>query len=485
MTHSNASASSTTAGHSSKNVPSGGIDRSIFGGSVDGESSISSILTDARPTILSDRADHALLTKFVVVQGGARDAYQLARALSEAGMLEALVTDLFWPVDLRWTRAIERLFPSRIRSLILQRSDPHLPSAQIRLCALTGLLTLILDKLPCVSGSLRRRATRYADATLGRTAGRYATERSAGLLSYSYYGYDAFTHYSRPAILFQMHPHPASMRRILTDELEANPDCAQSLRHEWELSLPEEDFQHLVRETKMASHFLVASSFTRETLIENGTDESAVTVIPYGVDTNRFKPDVRRRSRPGSKLELLFVGRINQRKGIKYLLEAIRLLKTSDVHLTVCGRVVDGLELFRSFGGQVDVRPSVSASELVEAYQAADLFVFPSVAEGFGLVLLEALSCGVPILSTTRTAAPDLIQNGVQGFVVEPRRPDLIAERIDWALSHRAEVGEMGYQARLCAEQFTWQRFRSGIVQAVGGFVTSNHAAASEGRAHV
>ena len=435
--------------------------------------------------LLGGADGHARLTKFVVVHAGARDSYQLARALSDAGMLESLVTDLFWPVDAKWTRAVERLMPNALRSLLLQRSDPHLPSAEIRLCAFTGLLTLLLDKLPRIPRSVRRHATRYADATLGRTAGKYATQGSAGLLSYSYYGYDAFTHYPRPAILFQMHPHPASMRRILTEELEANPDCAQSLQQEWELSLPEEDFQHLVRETTMASHFLVASSFTRETLIENGAARSSVSVVPYGVDTTRFTPDARRRSHPGSKLQLLFVGRINQRKGIKYLLEALRLLNNSDVHLTVCGRVVDGLELFRSFGGQVEVRPSVSSAELVAAYQSADMFVFPSVAEGFGLVLLEALSCGLPILSTTRTAAPDLIENGVQGFIVEPRRPDLIADRIDWALNHRTEVVEMGHRARLCAEQFTWQRFRSGVVQAMEDFVASADTVSARGSEHV
>ena len=155
------------------------------------------------------------------------------------------------------------------------------------------------------------------------------------------------------------------------------------------------------------------------------------------------------------------------------------------MHLTVCGRVVDGLELFRSFAGQVEVRPSVSSAELVAAYRSADIFVFPSVAEGFGQVLLEALACGLPILSTTHTAAPDLIEDGVQGFIVEPRRPDLIADRIDWALHHRTEVAEMGSRARLCAEQFSWQRFRAGVVQAVEAFAASEAAVAATGRKHV
>ena len=400
-------------------------------------------------------------------------------------MLDSLVTDLFFPVDRKWARAGAQLLPTRLRSMLYQRSDSNLPSAEVRQCFFVGLLTLLFDKLPKAPLFARRKITRYADTRLGRTAGKYATERSSGLLSYSYYGYDAFTHYPRAAILFQLHPHPVSIRRILTEELEANPDCAQSLQQEWELSLPEEDFQHLVLETTMASHYLVASSFTRDTLVENGTARSSISVIPYGVDTVRFTPDAQRSSPRSAKLKLLFVGRINQRKGIKYLLEALSFFDSSDVHLTVCGRVVDGLELFRSFDGQVEVRPSVSSAELVAAYQSADIFVFPSVAEGFGQVLLEALACGLPIVSTTHTAAPDLIQDGVEGFIVEPRRPDLIADRIDWALHHRTEVAEMGSRARLCAEQFSWQRFRTGVVKTVEAFAASEAAVAATGGKHV
>jgi glycosyltransferase involved in cell wall biosynthesis len=439
--------------------------------------------TEALPSAQAGALRHCdgrQVTRFVVVHGGARDAYQLAQAFSDAGMLEVLVTDLFWPVDRGWAQVIGRIFPRRLRSLLLQRSEPDLPSRCVHLCVSVGLATLICDKIPKMPKSLRRRVTRYADAAMGRTAGKLAARSSAGLVSYSYYGFDAFTSYDRPATLFQMHPHPVSMRRILIQELEAHPECGESLKQEWELSLPDEDFAHLVRESAMASSYLVASSFTKQTLIENGIPGDSVAVIPYGVDTQRFVPDARRRSSPGSKLQLLFVGRINQRKGIKYLLEALSLLNSDQIELTVCGRVVDGLELFRPFGDQVIVRPSVSANELVVAYQAADLFVFPSVGEGFGQVLLEALACGLPVVSTTRTAAPDLIEDGVQGFVVEPRSAGQLADRIAWALDHRAELEAMGVAARIRSEQFTWQRFRSGVVSA-----TLEFAGAARGRCHV
>lgn len=416
--------------------------------------------------------------KVVVVHRGARDAYQVARAMRDAGMLERLVTDLYCDDGVARamdsflsTRLASRLaarLPALLRAGLQGRSIPGVPGSSVRTCAVSGLLALAFEKVEQVPFNWRRSATRWCDHDLGQTAGRLATRRDAGLLSYSYYGYSGFGSFrsEKPAILFQLHPHPASVRRLLLDELEAHPDCAESIRKEWELALPEEDYLRLVEETRMARHWLAASTFTRQTLEENGIPGKDIQVIPYGVDLQRFHDAPGLGSTKGP-LKLLFVGTINQRKGIKYLLEALRLLPGRHVELTVCGRAVDDLRLFRSFVSQVRVRPSVSHAELVHAYRSSDLFVFPSIAEGFGHVLLESLACGLPVLSTTHTAAPDLLTEGEDGWVVPPRRPDLLAERIEWALAHRPALYDMKTAARRKAEQFTWDQFRQGVVRAV------------------
>lgn len=417
----------------------------------------------------------------VVVHSGARDNYQVARALAERGRLRSLVTDLYWPADelarRPWARRLAQALPRPVQAQLQQRSAPGLPSALTHPLTLRGAATLALDKLPRAPFAWRRSLMRATDAALGRAAGREARRTGATLLSYSYYAYHAFRENApgkggAPGMLFQLHPHPASMRAILADELQRHPDCAESLGKEWELALPDRDFRRLCEEPRLAAHTLVASSFTKQTLVEHGSAPEAITVIPYGVDCRRFRPGPPRPS--GGLLRLLFVGRINQRKGIRYLLDALRLLRPSGdasaVHLTVCGRVVDSLALFRGFENQVTVRPSVSPEELLEAYRAADLFVFPSVGEGFGQVLLESLACGLPVLSTPRTAAPDLIREGVEGWVVEPGRAEPLAERILWALGHREALRAMREPARARAEQYTWERFRAGVADAFDAF---------------
>jgi glycosyltransferase involved in cell wall biosynthesis len=404
--------------------------------------------------------------RVVVVHRGARDAYQVAAALADAGLLERLVTDLYWSGDPGWSS----LLPHSIQRGLAKRNHPGVPSSLVRQTPASGLTSFLLEKVTLLPFALRRRTVRSTDATLGRVAGELAAKTHALLLSYSYYGFDAFRSNGEPGILFQLHPHPLSVRRILQQELIDHPDCGVSLRKEWELSLPQRDFDRLVAETRMAKQLLVASSFTRQTLIENGAAPESVRVIPYGVDLQRFSPPEKPRSISGP-LRLLFVGTITQRKGIKYLLDALRLLGSAPVELTVCGRVIDDLAMFKAFGKHIQIRPSVSSPELPAAYRAADLFVLPSIAEGFGHVLLEALASGLPILSTTHTAAPDLIEEGSEGFAIEPRRPDLIAARIEWALQHRRQLSEMQVAARARAGRFTWDRFRQEIVEAVRGFL--------------
>ncbi len=412
--------------------------------------------------------------RVVVVHRGARDAYQVAAALSQAGLLERLVTDLYWPSDHNGIARLTTLLPASLSRLASARHHPQLPSSLVRQAPLSGLASYLLEKIPSAPFAWRRAAIRANDRILGRTAGKLAARTGSLLLSYSYYGYDAFQSYGRPGALFQLHPHPLSVRRLLLQELADHPDCAESLAKEWELALPREDFDRLAAEPSMAKRFLAASSFTRRTLVENGADPASIRVVPYGVDLERFSPADTIPAPSAGPLRLLFVGTINQRKGIKYLLEALRLLRSRKVELTVCGRVVDDLSLFGPFGSQVQIRPSVGRAELLTAYRQADLFVLPSVAEGFGHVLLEALACGVPILSTTHTAAPDLIEEARQGFVVEPKRPDLLAARIEWALDHRSELCEMRSAARRRAEHFTWSRFGSATVAAAREFLADD-----------
>ncbi len=415
----------------------------------------------------------------VVVHRGARDAYQVARALADTGQLDRLVTDLYWPADRAWSRFV----PGKLQALFSSRHAPGLPSTSVHSCWFSGLLSLACEKLAILPFPWQRSAMRWSDRVIGAAAGKMAKHHGSSLVSYSYYGHSSFSSYGKPGILFQLHPHPVSVRRILLDELRAHPETSTSLEKEWELALPETEFSRLVEEVNMADRWIVASSFTRQTLIENGVPPAFIQVAPYGVDLDRYQPAPPQQRCSTGPLKLLFVGRIVQRKGVKYLLEALRHFSAQHVELTIAGRPVDDLRLLKELGDRITIRCSVSNAELRSLYHASDLLVLPSVAEGFGQVLLESLASGLPILSTTSTAAPDLITQGCEGWFVPPRRADGLVERIEWALCNRTRLEFMRRAARDRATHLTWRRFRTQVAEIVNEY--AGVQAFDEGPVHV
>jgi starch synthase len=101
----------------------------------------------------------------------------------------------------------------------------------------------------------------------------------------------------------------------------------------------------------------------------------------------------------------------------------------------------------------------------VKAYQEPDLFVFPSVNEGFAQVLLEAMACGLPVVATELSGAKDCVTDGEEGFVVAARDVDRLAEKILWCYQHRDETRAMGKAARAKIEsQFALDHYNQRMI---------------------
>jgi glycosyltransferase involved in cell wall biosynthesis len=116
-----------------------------------------------------------------------------------------------------------------------------------------------------------------------------------------------------------------------------------------------------------------------------------------------------------------------------------------------------------------DVRWISSAphDRILAEMAAHDVFVFPSLFEGFGLVLLEAMAMGLPIITTAHTAGPDLIEEGRQGFIVPIRDAAAIADKLDLLQRQPALRNEMGRAARLRAGDFTWEAYEAKLASCV------------------
>ena len=189
-----------------------------------------------------------------------------------------------------------------------------------------------------------------------------------------------------------------------------------------------------------------------------------LAIIPAVVDLERFRPGLDARG-PRAKLGLegkrvvVFTGRLVPHKGVDVLLRALRELP-ADVHLVVVGsgpRLVDLLGISRRIGvaDRVHFCASVTDDELPSYFALADVFAFPSQnrLEGFGLAVAEAMACGLPVVTSDMPGVREVIDDGVQGLLVEPLLAEDLAAKVRTLLDDRTRARAMGAAGRRRAEE--------------------------------
>ncbi|MFM6498391.1 MAG: glycosyltransferase family 4 protein [Dolichospermum sp.] len=262
-------------------------------------------------------------------------------------------------------------------------------------------------------------------------------------------------------------PYYQMTGNIMGQEADLFPEIAAAIET---IREPAWKIERKQREIELADHIFVASSFTKKSLLEIGIQEAKITVIPYGAPVDYFQP----RPKKDNCFRALFVGRVSPRKGVHYLLPAWQDLKLDNAELVLVGQNLfptGWLEQYKNICRHV---PSVPHLLLNDYYSSANVLVFPSLVEGFALVLLEAMACGIPIITTPNTAGPDIITDGVEGFIIPIRDVEAIKEKLEWCYSHPQELAEMGRAARRKAEELNWGLYRQRLVKEVESVLNSH-----------
>ncbi|NEQ98018.1 MAG: glycosyltransferase family 4 protein [Cyanothece sp. SIO2G6] len=253
---------------------------------------------------------------------------------------------------------------------------------------------------------------------------------------------------------------------IQKEEAERFPELASSLQavQDSQVKLARKD-----REIQLADHIFVASSMTKRSLLDAGVSSKKISVIPYGAPIEYFHPQPKQ----DQQFRALFVGRVGPRKGVHYLLDAWQQLKLPNAELQLIGVNELPDHWLAQYERSICYCASVPHHSLNAYYSNASVFVFPSLVEGFGLVLLEAMACGIPVITTPNTAGPDIINDGVDGFIVPIRDVEVLKEKIEWCYQHPKELMGMGHAARQKAEQLNWAKYRSQLAQNVTQLLNS------------
>jgi len=250
-------------------------------------------------------------------------------------------------------------------------------------------------------------------------------------------------------------------QEIMGEEAELKPEWANTI-----LSM-RDSAQKLARkdqELALADKIIVASQFTADTLKLSEARDKETIVIPYGSPQPIAQPNFSRHK----KLKVLFVGGLSQRKGLSYLLDAANFLNDK-IELTIIGSRIAKCAPMDAALQQYRYIPSLPHHEILKEMDRHDVFVFPSLFEGFGLVILEAMARGIPVIATPHTAGPDVIADGEDGYIVPIRSHQAIAEKLQLLADDRDLLNQLKTAALAKAKLFSWAKYQSQLTTLLKG----------------
>jgi glycosyltransferase involved in cell wall biosynthesis len=410
----------------------------------------------------------------VVAQKGAREHYLAARALNRQRALARLVTDWYAPKQpiLRWIGGIGRAGKSA--AAMASWSD-ELPRAVVHPLRLLGLRLKWQERRAAKSEQLYEGFAK-TDAGFARAVAGLVMPPHEFFFGYSYASLEALeTERARGVftILDQIDPGPVHFR-IVAEELARHPELAGLPS-----PFPEAYYARVRREWAIADLIVVNSEWSREALMSEGVSPEKIEILPLAYEAPRELPTTdHTTTRPqdkcpvisgqrsvGGPLRVLWLGQVNAGKGIHYLIEAARMLERNPVEFAVVGppgirqQVVTAAPRNMRWLGRV---PRDLAPEL---YQQSDLFVLPTLSDGFAITQLEALAHGLPVITTPNCGR--VVKDGVTGFIVPPRDSQALADAILRCVKNRSLVSEMSPRCRKAVEAFSIDAYGERLIEII------------------
>jgi glycosyltransferase involved in cell wall biosynthesis len=386
----------------------------------------------------------------------------LAEHLAEIGSLDTFWTSLGWDENAKW---LERL-PSSLTNQLRRRAlashlNPYLktkPTREImRLFSAASGLRFLYQKESAVFSV--DRVFRSLDQWV---AGNLHTLADGSVL----YAYEdgALASFQRAKDLgihcaYDLPIAHWKLRKTLYEaEAERYPEWAETIRG---LSDSNAKLERKSQETRLADCIICPSRFVAESIPKEESSPNRVHIVPFGSPPSQ--PGNYRINEETHPLSVLFVASLSQRKGLADIFSAFKTIPKGSAKLSIIGSLQKPIEFYRQQYSGFDYLGTMPRARVLEQMRSADVLVLPSLAEGRALVIQEALSQGLPCIITPNTGADDLIDEGKNGFVVPIRRPDVLAEKLQWFCENRSVIPEMKNLASKGVEHFTWKRYGKAI----------------------
>jgi glycosyltransferase involved in cell wall biosynthesis len=392
----------------------------------------------------------------------------IARALYEVHALYAFETvgvDSFRSSSLRWMRDTACAMSSGLRRQLSRRAVTEVPPDLIRSHWGRELPRIVASRLPgceVLEDWLWERNEHAFDRACAAQLARPDIGGFIGIEHSCLASLRAARALGKPGVVTYLSPHHRTRARWVDREMQESPELISSGRRHIQGLAAARDARS-DEEAATADWIETGSSFTTRSLIDAGVPAEKILTVPMGgpapIDVSRLPTRLPRVCR------VIAVGPVSVRKGAHYLLRAWPQVAGPGAELHLYGKVLLSEQVKKTLlslspAERVTFHGSVPAPLLSEAYLQASVLVLPSLCDGFGLVVSEALAHGLPVITTTNTGAADLIEHGRTGFVIPPADEHALAAALQWCRDHPVELLDMRRAALASAHRWTWADFR-------------------------
>lgn len=441
-----------------------------------------------------------LKTNWICSQIGAREHYAVPRVLHRTGKLERLYTDF-------WASAPWRLLGKMTgKSALAARFHPDLATARVTGFNIQGLKTARqrysnpYDRFLQVGEAFGRDVVKALDSRPSPLVGSptSAFSFSPSALPPIFFSYD--TGFLEPARWVKSRGGKAIVCQM--DPARFEVDLVKAEEKRWtgwarhSVGVPETYFGRREAEWEVADLVMVNSEWTKTALIRQGVSDDKIVVVPLAFEatsprsstlmalaTQQAVPpprgclrqssashhatwfDLRHDFSSGSRrstfdarhpLRVLFLGQVILRKGIQYLIEAARLLKGEAIHFDIVGPLGISNEVVASVTANMTFHGAVSRDRTVEFYRSADLFVLPTLSDGFALTQLEAMAHGLPVIATLNCG--EVVTDGLDGLIVPASDSNALAEAFQLLIQDPEMLRSMSEATKAKVDQFSLPR---------------------------
>jgi glycosyltransferase involved in cell wall biosynthesis len=394
---------------------------------------------------------------------------QAARALFEAGELDRFITSVRYDPQSAAQRrlcALGRACGLPIEARLKRRIITEIPLSKVESHPwgeIARLLSGFFDR----SGRLTDLVWERAEPAFDRLVARRVRADHDAVYGFEYSSLATFTRarelgvrvvYDMPA------PEPRFVQKLLETEIDRLPEL-RTAYHRHTAAREERRIGRRRAEWNSADLVIAASRFTRDSFAQADLDIAKVRVVPYGAPPAIPREEaVNGGSRKDEQLRLIWAGTFSIRKGAHYLLDAWRQGGFGrHAQLKVFGSVTLPDRLLHPPPENVEFVGSLPRSSLMEHYRTSDALIFPTLCDGFGMVVTEAWSRGLPVITTNRAGAADLLQPRQNGLLIPAGDAAAIGGAIDWCLAHRNELHAMREASLATAAGWQWSDYRQSL----------------------